>query len=151
MKKIDVVVISISSPLKIGIYESNTLIDSIEDSGKSSDRLPIIFDKILSEYDVMSITYTNTPGSFMAIKLSYIFLKSLEVLKNIPLYAIDGFYFNDNRPIKAIGNRYFFKESNEIVIKPSDKKIEQIFNLPKDIDIDTFNKKVEPVYILPSV
>jgi EAL domain-containing protein (putative c-di-GMP-specific phosphodiesterase class I) len=151
MKKVDIVVISISAPLKIGIYLNGTLFESIEENGKSSDLLATIFDKILKKYDVQSITYTNTPGSFMSIKLSYIFFKSLNILKDIELRSVDGFYFNDNRPIKAIGNRYFFKENDQIVIKPLKEKIDQIFDLPKSIKIDDFNTEVEPVYILPSV
>jgi tRNA A37 threonylcarbamoyladenosine modification protein TsaB len=151
MKKVDVVVISISSPLKIGIYENSILIEEIENSGKSSDVLPLIFDKILKEYSVDTVVYTNTPGSFMSIKLSYIFFKSLEILGSISLRAVDGFYFNENRAIKAIGNRYFFKEDEKIVIKPLEDRVEQYFELPQSIDIDTFDKEVEPIYILPSV
>jgi hypothetical protein len=151
MKEIDIVVISISSPLKIGLYQDSQLVDTIETDQKSSDILPEIFKDLINRYKINSITYTNTPGSFMAIKLSYIFFKSLEITNDIKLFAVDGFYFNNNQPIKAIGNRYFFKEDNQIVIKPLKDKIEQLFTLPKKIDIDTFNKKVEPVYILPSV
>jgi tRNA A37 threonylcarbamoyladenosine modification protein TsaB len=80
-KKVDIVVVCISSPLLIGIYEDSRLIRTIESSQKSSDSLPIIFKELLKEYSIDSIIYTNTPGSFMAIKISYIFFKSLSILK----------------------------------------------------------------------
>lgn len=151
MKKIDVVVISISSPLQIGLYEECKLIDIIATNEKSSYILPIIFEDLLKNYDINSIIYTNTPGSYMAIKLSYVFFKTLEITKGIKLYAIDAFFFNNNQPIKAIGNNYFFKEDGQIEIKPLVDKIQQVFILPSMINFDTFSNEVEPIYILPSV
>ncbi len=50
----------------------------------------------------------------MGIKVTYLFLKTLSIVKNIPLLAIDGFFFNENHPIKAVGKLYFVKNSNTI-------------------------------------
>lgn len=94
MPKVDVVCITLTSPIKIGIYENNRLIETILSDEKSSDVLPLIFKELLNKYDVEKLFYANGPGSFMAIKVAYIFLKSLSILKKIPLFATDAFYFN---------------------------------------------------------
>ena len=113
---IDIIVISISTPIKIGIYENQVLIKEIEEEGKTSDILPLIFEKLLQEYDIKSITYVNTPGSYMAIKVAYVFLKTVCISRNIELNAASGFLFNDNSPIKALGKKYFFNKNSEIII-----------------------------------
>ena len=91
LKKVGVLCITLTSPILIGVYENNKLIKTVESQEKSSDILPLLFKDILSSYDVEKLYYANGPGSFMAIKVAYIFLKSLSVLKKIPLFATDAF------------------------------------------------------------
>jgi len=83
-----VVVISISNPILIGIYRNKKLVENISKEGKTSDILPLLFDNILSKYNVENILYVNGPGSYMAIKIAYIFLKTISIVKNIRLYAV---------------------------------------------------------------
>ncbi|XPV52291.1 MAG: hypothetical protein ACNI3H_07725 [Halarcobacter ebronensis] len=59
----------------------------------------------------------------MAIKVAYIFLKTLRITKNIPLYASNGFNFNNNSPIKALGKKYFIKEDDIIKVDFLDNDI----------------------------
>lgn len=87
----------------------------------------------------------------MAIKVTYIFLRTLSIAKNLKLFATDGFYFNQNNPIKAMGKLYFVKKENKIETKVfNDTKIVE-FNLPKELHVEDFTQKVEPLYILPAV
>jgi len=72
-KKVDILLIALSSPILIGVYENRQLIDSIESKEKSSDVLPLLFDELLKKYEVQNLFYANGPGSFMAIKIAYIF------------------------------------------------------------------------------
>jgi hypothetical protein len=44
---ISILVISITSPILIGVYKNNNLMETISKEGKTSDVLPIIFDKLL--------------------------------------------------------------------------------------------------------
>jgi hypothetical protein len=85
----------------------------------------------------------------MAIKLTYIFLKTLQITKNINILAQDGFYFNQNSPIKAIGNRYFVKENDTITIKETNPSKE--FELPKKLNYSDFLEEISPIYILNAV
>ena len=143
---IDIVIIPISNPIKIGFYKDGELFKEIESSEMTSDFLPSFFDEILQKYNIKNIIYSNGPGSYMSIKLTYIFLKTLQITKNISILSQDGFYFNQNSPIKAIGNRYFVKENDTITIKQTNEVGK--FELPKKLNYSDFSTKIEPIYIL---
>ena len=152
---VKVIVISISNPILIGIYKENMLIETISKEGKTSDVLPSLFDEILINYDVKEIFYVSGPGSYMAIKIAYIFLKTISIVNEIKLYALSGFDFNNNSPIKALGKKYFFREINNldenIIIKfLEDNKVEE-FILPENIKNIKFSENTLPEYNLPAV
>jgi len=151
LKKVDVLLITLSSPLKVGIYEDNKLIETIESEKKSSDILPLLFDDLLKRYQPQKLFYANGPGSFMAIKVAYVFLKSMSILKKIPLFATDAFYFNNNTPIKAVGKLYFVKISSEIETQKLDSVPESIFILPPVLDYSEFSSNTEPLYMIGAV
>ncbi len=151
----EVLVISISKPLLVGIYENKSLIKTYEDEGKTSDVLPIIFEEILKNYDIKTIYYVNTPGSYMAIKVAYVFLKTISITKNIDLKACSGFSFNQNSPIKALGKKYFIPKTNDeqtvkVDFLENNTKL-SAFELPKLIDKIKFFEDTLPIYNLPAV
>ncbi|RXJ84523.1 hypothetical protein [Arcobacter cloacae] len=149
---IEVLVITISNPLLIGVYEKKKLIKEFKLDGKTSDLLPELFEDLLKDYNINKIIYVNSPGSFMAIKVAYLFLKTICIAKNIELNAIDGFEFNENSPIKALGKKYFIKIDNEIKVDFLEKdSIICDFKLPMCIEKYNFNKETLPIYNLPAV
>ena len=150
-KRVDVVLIALTSPIQIGVYEDNKLLEVISSEEKSSDVLPTIFEDIFNRYSVEKLFYANGPGSFMAIKVAYIFLKSLSILKNIPLFATDAFYFNENQPIKAIGKLHFVKISSEIKTQKLETVPEMKFTLPNVLDYNEFSKITTPLYSIGAV
>jgi len=150
-KKVDILLIALSSPILIGVYENRQLIDSIESKEKSSDVLPLLFDELLKKYEVQNLFYANGPGSFMAIKIAYIFLKSISILKNIPLFARDAFYFNNNQPIKAIGKLYFVKIYSEIKTQKLETVPEMTFSLVDVLKYNEFSKIATPLYEIGAV
>ena len=87
----------------------------------------------------------------MAIKITYIFLRTLGITKNIELYATDGFYFNENSPIKAMRKMYFVKNDDKIDTQLFEEEQICEFVLPKMIELENFTKDIEPLYILPAV
>jgi len=151
--KVDILLISISSPLLVGVYQNKKLIQTIEFEGKTSDLLPDIFMKLKKQYNIETIFYVNGPGSFMAIKIAYIFLKTYCIANKIPLYAVDGFAFNQNSPIKALGKKYFFNNKDgKISVNNLKEGIEIYpFKLPEELDITIFSDENEPNYHLPAV
>jgi len=148
---VDLVFITLSSPIQIGIYEDKKLIETIKNEGKSSDILPLLYKGIEEKYNVVNLFYANGPGSFMAIKVAYIFLKSISVLKKIPLRATDAFYFNQNSPIKAIGKLCFVKVASEIVTQKMETILESNFLLPQYLDYDKFKEDSAPLYCIGAV
>ncbi|MGB0989905.1 MAG: hypothetical protein ACPGUI_03650 [Halarcobacter sp.] len=148
----EVLVISISNPLLLGIYKNKELIKELEIEGMTSDVLPVTFEKIINEYEISRISYVNTPGSYMAIKVAYVFLKTLAITKNIELMACSGFEFNDNSPIKALGKKYFINSDEGIKVDFLDKdtKIAD-FKLPKQLKQIDFSEETLPIYNLPAV
>jgi len=150
-KSVDVLLVALSSPIQIGIYENSKLIDTIASDKKSSDVLPIIYADIFKKYSVDRLFYANGPGSFMAIKVAYIFLKSISILKNIPLYATDAFKFNKNSPIKAIGKLCFVKISSEIKTQKLEIVPEANFTLPDALDYNEFTTNTTPLYMIGAV
>jgi len=150
-KKVDILLIALSSPIHIGIYEDNKLIDSIISHEKSSDILASIYKDIFKKYNVEQLFYANGPGSFMAIKIAYIFLKSISILKKIPLFATDAFYFNNNFPIKAIGKLYFVRIASEIKTQKLETVPEVKFELPVVLDYNEFSKNSTPLYSIGAV
>ena len=152
----EVLVISISRPLLIGIYEDEKLIETYKDDGKTSDVLPMIFENILKKYNLDTIYYVNTPGSYMAIKVAYVFLKTISISKNINLKACSGFEFNQNSPIKALGKKYFFPSNNDenknvkVDFLDNNTKIHD-FELPNVLENIEFSEETLPIYNLPAV
>ena len=151
LKKVDIVCITLSSPIFVGIYEDKKLVDTITSDEKSSEILPKIFQNILSKYEIKNIFYANGPGSFMAIKIAYVFLKSLSILKNIPLFATDAFYFNENQPIKAIGKLFFVKMPQEIKTQKLEIVPKSTFRLKDELDYNEFTNITAPSYCIGAV
>ena len=151
LKKVDVLLITLVSPIKVGIYENNQLIETIESQKKSSDILPLLFNDLFKKYQPQKLLYANGPGSFMAIKVAYVFLKSMSILKKISLLATDAFYFNNNAPIKAVGKLYFVKISSEIKTQKLESVPESNFMLPNVLDYSEFSSDTEPLYMIGAV
>ncbi|MDD3342168.1 MAG: hypothetical protein PHR87_01165 [Sulfurospirillaceae bacterium] len=88
----------------------------------------------------------------MSIKISYVFLRTLSIALNVPLYACEGFVFNDNRPIRAMRSLYFVKDAlGAISTEHFSHEVEQNFTLPNILDEMLFSDDTAPLYILPAV
>ena len=151
LKKYTLLIISISSPLLIGVYENDLLIKTISSDKKTSEILLPVIMECLEAYDISKIIYTRGPGSYMAIKLTYIMLKTIEITRNIPCFGCSGFTLNDNQPIKAIGNLYFIKEKETIITKKYEQPVNANFALPQSIHDLEIDEESTPEYILPAV
>jgi len=151
MPKVDVVVIELSSPILIGVYKEGVLIQTLTSDEYSSEALPKLFKEILASYKIENIVYTRGPGSFMAIKVAYIFLQTLCIVNNSKLYATNAFTFNQNQPIKAFAKLYFMHDNGTITTKKFDEPIDAPFELPKNIKLSDYTEETTPLYVLPAV
>ncbi|MDD5158223.1 hypothetical protein [Sulfurimonas sp.] len=150
-KSVDLLFIALSSPIMVGVYEKQKLIETVVSEEKSSEILPKIYKELSQKYNIEKLFYANGPGSFMSIKIAYIFLKSISVLKKIPLFAADAFYFNQNQPIKAIGKLCFVKISSEIKTQKFEIASEAIFKLPELLEYDEYSTISAPLYCIGAV
>ena len=147
----EIVIVSIASPLLLGVYRDGELIETIETKEKTSDILLKLLSELSAKYNYKRVIYTSGPGSYMAIKLTYITLRTLEILNNITFDACEAFTLNNNKPIKAMGKLYFVKENNTIITKKFDEVLEQRFALPSMLSEVTILENNKPLYILPAV
>ncbi|MDE5592043.1 MAG: hypothetical protein K2I63_03695, partial [Helicobacter sp.] len=148
----DLLLFSTSNPLKIGVYAKNRLIESFFQEGQISDILIPLFDKISTKYpNIQTLFFVNGPGSLMALKLVYIFAKTLAMAKGIKLQATNGFAFNGNHPIKAYGTCYFVcDKTGKISIQSYESPPKCTpYILPKILDTNLFSKDINPLYLMP--
>jgi tRNA A37 threonylcarbamoyladenosine modification protein TsaB len=135
----------------VGLYEEGRLIKTVSSDLKTSEiLLPLITD-FLDQYNISRIIYTRGPGSYMAIKLTYIMLKTIEILRGIKCVGCSGFVLNGGQPIKAVGNLYFIKEKETIITKKYEQPVKVIFTLPQSIHDLELDEESTPEYILPAV
>ena len=135
----------------LGVYEEGRLIDTISSDLKTSEILLPLIKECLDRYDINRIIYTRGPGSYMAIKLTYIMLKTIEIIEGIECVGCSGFALNGGEPIKAIGNLYFIKEKETIITKKYEQAINVNFTLPQSIHDLELDEESTPEYILPAV
>ena len=135
----------------LGIYEEGRLIDTISSDLKTSEILLPLIKECLDTYDISKIIYTRGPGSYMSIKLTYIMLKTIEIVQGIECVGCSGFALNGGEPIKAIGNLYFIKEKETIITKKYEQAINVKFTLPQSIQDLELDEESTPEYILPAV
>jgi len=145
------VIVSIASPLLVGMYQEGVLVETIRSDEKTSDILLPIIMRALDRYKVARIVYTRSPGSYMAIKLTYVIVKTIEIVRNIPCYGCSGFALNGGQPIKAIGNLYFIKEKETIITKKFEQPPLSTFRLPQCIHDLVLDEESTPEYLLPAV
>ena len=147
----DLVVIALTSPILIGVYKDKKLVETIISEERSSEVMPELFKELIEKYDIKHIVYANGPGSFMAIKVSYIFLRTLCIVKNISLLATDAFYFNNNSPIKAVGKLYFVKNRDSIETETLQEAPVMEFTLPQQLILEDFSRESAPFYGIGAV
>lgn len=145
------VCVPIASPLLMGVYLDGRLIEQSSHLEKTSDILLPMLEYYLERYSIDKVVYTRGPGSYMAIKIAFVMLKTLEIVRGIPCYGCLGFTFNDNAPIKAIGDLYFIKEKETIITKKISPPPKIDFQLPSTLDRLVLDKEATPLYILPAV
>ncbi|SFV69305.1 TsaB protein, required for threonylcarbamoyladenosine (t(6)A) formation in tRNA [hydrothermal vent metagenome] len=150
-KSYTLLIVSISSPLLLGVYEEGKLVKRFSSSMKSSEILLPLIMEILEDYSISKIIYTKGPGSYMAIKLTYVMLKTIEIIRDIPCYGCSGFALNGEKPIKAIGNLYFIKEKETIMTKKYEQPVNAPFALPQSIHDLKIDEESTPEYCLPAV
>jgi len=137
--------------MQIGFYKESSLVEVKEYEGLTSDILLPILSDILKEHSVEKIIYTNGPGSHMATKIAFVLLKTLQIIKDIPIFSVSAFELNNNKPIKALGKLYFIKEKENIITKRFEKEPTGNFYMPKSLNELRISNSIEPKYEIGAV
>ncbi len=148
---IEIIINTIAKPMQIGFYKNKKLIDIKEYEGLTSDILLPILKDILNKYEIKKIIYTNGPGSHMSTKITFVLLKTLNIINGIPINSISAFALNSNKPIKALGKLYFVKEKETIITKKIEDKIDSRFFMPTSLIDIKINKNIEPEYKISAI
>jgi len=152
LQEYSILINPISKPLQIAIYRDKVLEETKEIDGYASDYLvEELINLIKTKESIKEIIYVNGPGSQMGIKLVYIALKTIEMLKNIPLKSCSAFELNGSKPIKAMGKLFFIKEKENIITKKIENKVEENFIIPKSLKDISISDNTLPDYRLPAV
>jgi len=141
----------VASPTQIGCYENGKKICMEEIDGKVSDVLLQSLEDLMSRYDIEKFIYSSGPGSYMAIKLTYITLKTIQILRQIPFDACSAFELSGGKPIKAMGKLYFVKEKETIITQKFDDEVTQEFGMPDYLGDLALESENTPLYIIPAV
>lgn len=149
--RFELLIVCIASPLLVGVYKDGVLVETISSEQQTSQVLLPIIDRCMQTYNISHIVYTRGPGSYMAIKLTYVMLKTIEIIKDIKCSGCSGFELNHQEPIKAVGNLYFIKEKETIITKKFEQPILSHFALPQYIQEIVLDEEAAPDYILPAV
>ena len=137
--------------MQIGFYKDGKLLEVKEYEGLTSDILLPVLEDILKTHSVKKIIYTNGPGSHMATKIAFVLLKTLHILKDIPIYSTSAFELNNNKPIKALGKLYFIKEKENIITKRFEDELASDFFMPKNLSSLRISSDIEPAYKISAV
>ncbi|AJC84091.1 N6-L-threonylcarbamoyladenine synthase, TsaB subunit [Campylobacter peloridis LMG 23910] len=140
---------AIAKPLMLGIYENERLLEIIESDLKISEVLPKILKDLLLKYELKELIYVHGPGSYMGIKISYVSLQTLAIIKNIPLRAVSAFELNNNTPIRANKHLCFVKNQNDEIIL--EKTQAGNFFMPQSLKDLNLSKENTPFYVLDAV
>ncbi len=137
--------------MQMGLYENGKLVEVKELNGLASDVFLSALKDLLENYKIEKIYYTSGPGSHMGTKIVYVLLKTLNIIKEIPFFAISSFDLNGNKPIKALGKLYFVKEKETIITKKFEKEPQSSFYMPDSLEALNILEKNEPNYQIAAV
>jgi hypothetical protein len=143
----------VKPPFHVGIYDkSGSLTEMITtEEGKASDVLPVLISSLLDKYEPIELIYANGPGNNMSIKICYVCLRSLSIVKNIPLKSASSFEFNNHGLIELTNKRFFCFENDKISLIHLEYSSESEIFLPKTLENIVFSAVAEPFYLLPPV
>jgi tRNA A37 threonylcarbamoyladenosine modification protein TsaB len=99
-------------------------------------------------FTIVKLLYVRGPGSFMGLKLSYLFCKSFAFARDIPFLAADSFALSGGKPIFSRNGRRFVKKGETIEIESFDAPFAEALLPPKKLDARMFDKQTLPDYIL---
>ncbi|BCZ16880.1 Universal bacterial protein YeaZ [Helicobacter sp. NHP19-003] len=151
-------ILSLQEPVKVGVYApSGEFLHALVSNERTNVALIEIFENLLEwlkaqDLAIQVLYYVKGPGSFMAMKLTHIFVHAWVLLNPTPLHSALGFAFNGASPIKAFGKSFYVFEDDQVVLKTFESPPKcQEMALPSVLDPLLFTTDNKPLYFLPPV
>lgn len=159
-----VLLLSTHKEVLMGVYSATTLelLRTYQSQKPISQSLLALYAALEKSYEVSAFYYSRGPGSLMGLKLIYLFAKTLNLAKQIPIFAAHSFCFNDRSPIKAYGKVYCVWDTQKSLINEEYLPIALQFyenppfmkdmELPSILPLEIFSDNIlEPLYLNPPV
>ena len=149
---VTLLLLSAQTPLCVGLYDaSGVLVRRYERTGQISQVLYPLFREIGAEFEVVALAYARGPGSFMGLKLGFVFLRSFAIAKKIPMRSASSFFFSAGAPIVATRHSAYLLSDDKISLCRLESAPENRMQLPKRVDFEALDEPLEPLYIQPAV
>lgn len=149
---VTVLLISASRPMRLAVYDRvGAKLESFESDAPATESFYPLFKAIDEKYAIEKLAYARGPGSFMGLKLGYVFMQTLALARNLPFTAASSFVLSDGAPVQAHGKRWFAQEANGIGVKLFEAAPEDRLLPPDRLDLNLFDTNTEPDYFMPAV
>ena len=151
MPEAELLILSLGTPLLLGVYVNGELREEKRLEGKAGDLLPPAVEELDGRYRWKRILFARGPGSFMAVKIGYLFARTFAVARDLELAGTDAFAFNGGAPIKATGKMHYVKEGEAIRMAALESAATAPFLLPQTLYDLPFDQPPTPLYVAPPV
>ncbi|MDR2151963.1 MAG: hypothetical protein LBO72_03995 [Helicobacteraceae bacterium] len=144
-----ILLIGATKPARLGVYNENgDRLENFTIEAPLTEGLYPLMKSIDERFKITKLLYARGPGSFMGLKLSYLFCKSFAIARDIPFLAADSFALSGGKPILSRQNRRFTKNADTIEIEIFDTPFEEALLPPETLDLSMFDAQTPPNYIL---
>lgn len=149
---VTVLLISASRPMRLAVYDrAGAKLESFESDAPATESFYPLFKAIDEQYAIEKLAYARGPGSFMGLKLGYVFMQTLALARNLPFAAASSFALSGGAPVHAHGKRWFVPQGNEVSVQTFDPAPENRLLPPDRLDLSLFDTNTEPDYLMPAV
>ncbi|MGE4295437.1 MAG: hypothetical protein AB7E49_07045 [Campylobacterales bacterium] len=147
-----VLLVSASRPMRLAVYDlGGNRLELHESDAPATESFYPFFKTIDDRYDIARVAYARGPGSFMGLKLGYVFLQSFAMARRIPFASVSSFALTRGAPVQAHGKRWFVLEGGEVSVRAFETPPQAALLPPEQIDFSIFEAACEPEYLMPAV
>lgn len=148
LPSVELLFITLGSPLQIGIYENGELKKSLSSDKPSSEAITELLGELKKQYKITKIIYANGPGSFMGLKVAFVALSVFCAVYGCEFGAVSGFELNSGAPIAAKKGFSFVLNDGKISLEACDGVSA---SLPQSLENLSISSEVLPNYVLDAV
>jgi tRNA A37 threonylcarbamoyladenosine modification protein TsaB len=152
LRNVTVLLISAAKPCFFALYDENGEMIEQESCDKPlTESLYVLMSAAERRYSIKRVLYVNGPGSFMGLKLGFVFMRTFALAREIDFAACDSFAITGGAPVFSHKNRWFVKNGSSIELIRFENPPENRLIPPKKLNMANFSGDTTPCYLLPAV